>query len=76
MNTCKIIELEDNNNFMEILNSYHPLIKIYKEKDEYKFSEIETFKNFPLNDIINIDNNQIAFTSSQRDLLIIYNYVT
>ena len=47
-----------------------------KEKDDYKFSEIETFKNFPLNDIINIDNNQIAFTSSQRDLLIIYNYVT
>ena len=75
LNTCKIIELDDNN-FMAILISYHPLIKIYKDKDEYKYSEIETFKNLTLNDIINIDNNQIAFTCSQRDLLIIYNYLT
>ncbi len=75
LNTCKIIEIDDNN-FMAILNSYYPLIKIYKDKDEYKLSEIKTFKNLIINDIINIDNNQIAFTCSQRDLLIIYNYLT
>ena len=75
LDTCKIIEIDDNN-FMAILNSYYPLIKIYKDKDEYKLSEIKTFKNLIINDIINIDNNQIAFTCSQRSLLIIYNYLT
>ena len=75
LNTCKIIEIDDNN-FMAILNSYYPLIKIYKDKDEYKLSEIKTFYNININDIIKINNYQIAFSCCQKETLYLYNYET
>ena len=75
LNTCKIIEIDDNN-FMAILNSYYPLIKIYKDKDEYKLSEIKTFYNIIINDIIKINNYQIAFSCCQKETLYLFNYET
>ena len=81
LNTCKIIELDDNN-LMAMKHSYLPLIDIKIEKennsDKYKceLTRVKAFENMILDDIIYMENNEIAVTCSQRKLLIIYNYIS
>ena len=77
INNCKIIELE-NNDMIAIINGFNPLIQFYQDKisKEYKSYYIEKFKNYIVDDIIDIENNNVAIVCCRKDLLILYNYLT
>lgn len=76
LNYCKIVEINDNS-FVALLDSFSPLNIISENKytKKYEYNPIEIFKSKSLNDVISIENNQIATTSIFESKVYIYNYL-